>query len=242
MNAISRAKRGKAGSERDFISLFGETARHRNRWEVFQDFIACTSIALRNAILKDPKLEEDYLKLVGRYEKEDVNRFSELLAHLVNIMSVEPHDALGKLFMDLELGNKHRGQFFTPDSVSQLMSGLQMADMGEKIKQQGYIAVSEPACGAGGMIMGIVKNMIEGGFNPSQHLFVEAWDVDKTAADMCLIQLSLWHVPAQVVVGDTLRLEVREIMHTPSYHMGAWNVRRPISVASEALAREAKTE
>jgi type I restriction-modification system DNA methylase subunit len=237
MSVISRAKRGKVGPEREFIDLFGETARYRNRWEVFQDFVTCSALALRNAIPQDPELEKEYLDIVGKYKKEDVYRFTELISHLVDILQAEPHDALGKLFMDLELGNKYRGQFFTPDSVSQLMAGLQMGGLKEKIAEQGYISLSEPACGAGGMIMAVVKHMIEQGYNPSQHLFVEAWDVDKTAADMCFIQLALWHVPAEIVVGNTLTLEVREVMHTPSYHMGLWSARLPQSNAERAKAK-----
>lgn len=45
---------------------------------------------------------------------------------------------------------------------------------------------------------------------------VLAVDVDRTAALMAYIQLSLWNVPATVVVGNSLTLEEREVWLTPA--------------------------
>jgi hypothetical protein len=42
---------------------------------------------------------------------------------------------------------------------------------------------------------------------------------------MCFIQLSLWNIPAAVIVGDTLANEVRECFYTPAHRMGAWEYR-----------------
>jgi hypothetical protein len=39
---------------------------------------------------------------------------------------------------------------------------------------------------------------------------------------MCYIQLSLWGVPAVIVVGNTLMNEQREVFHTIAHHMGGW--------------------
>jgi hypothetical protein len=39
---------------------------------------------------------------------------------------------------------------------------------------------------------------------------------------MCYIQLSLWGVPAVVVVGNTLANECREAFYTIGHHMGGW--------------------
>ena len=40
---------------------------------------------------------------------------------------------------------------------------------------------------------------------------------------MCYVQLSLWNVPAQVIVGDTLKWELREIWYSPAHHLGNWS-------------------
>ncbi len=39
------------------------------------------------------------------------------------------------------------------------------------------------------------------------------WDIDRLTALMAYVQLSLWNVPAEIVVGNTLSLEVREVWH-----------------------------
>ena len=53
------------------------------------------------------------------------------------------------------------------------------------------------------MILALVKVMITAGHNPAEKLWVQAIDVDRMAALMCYIQLSLWNVPAEVIVGNT---------------------------------------
>jgi len=54
---------------------------------------------------------------------------------------------------------------------------------------------------------------------------VQATDIDRTTALMCYIQLSLWGVPAQVIVGNTLTNEVREVFYTPVYYINQWDRR-----------------
>jgi len=54
-------------------------------------------------------------------------------------------------------------------------------------------------------------------------MWVQAWDIDRTAALMCYLQLSLWHIPAEIIVGNTLSLEVREVFYTPAHYMGNWD-------------------
>lgn len=54
-------------------------------------------------------------------------------------------------FMSLELGDKHRGQFFTPWSVASMMAKLQFT--GLELLTQSFVTISEPACGAGAMMI-----------------------------------------------------------------------------------------
>lgn len=67
--------------------------------------------------------------------------------------------------------------------------------------------------------------MITAGHNPAERLWVQAIDVDRMAALMCYIQLSLWNVPAEVIVGNTLSWEIREVWYTPAHHLGLWKYR-----------------
>jgi hypothetical protein len=75
------------------------------------------------------------------------------------------------------------------------------------------------------MVLAFVKVMLSHGHDPSKRIWVQCQDVDRTAALMCYLQLSLWHVPAVVIVGNTLALEVREAFYTPAHYLGFWGVR-----------------
>lgn len=86
-----------------------------------------------------------------------------------------------------------------------------------------FLTLSEPACGAGGMVLAFVKMMLKHNHNPAEKFWVQCIDVDRLAALMCYVQLSLWNVPAVVIVGNTLSLEVRESWYTPAHLLGNWD-------------------
>ena len=218
----------------EFLKIFRDTGRHRHRYEVFRDFVTMAGISLHNAINKVEKLEEEYLSTVRRYEQEDRERFPRLLAHLVELLEVEPWDALGQLYMELEIASEHVGQFFTPPALSELMARLTATDLLTRFDKP-FLTVHEPACGAGGMILAFAKVMLEAKLNPAERLWVRCQDVDRTAALMCYVQLSLWHIPGVVVVGNTLTMDAREVFYTPAHYLGRWDDRLAIRRACEAM-------
>lgn len=209
-----------------FIKEFNNLARHKHRYEVFRDFVTVGALSVHNSF-RGPRydeLEAEYLHIAGRYARDEVEGFARLLGILVALLDAEPRDILGQLYLTLELGNTHTGQFFTPPEVSELMARL---TYGETLKtlDKPFITLSEPACGAGGMVLAFVKIMLSHGHDPAKRLWVQCQDVDRTAALMCYLQLSLWNVPAAVIVGNTLAMEVREVFYTPAHYLGLWEYR-----------------
>ncbi|WP_340621905.1 N-6 DNA methylase [Xenorhabdus siamensis] len=216
---ISKLKATLTDHHKAFINEFRTLAPYHSRFEVFNDFTHIAVIALENHFLKSPELEEEYFNIIGRYEKKDVEQFSHLLAHVVLGLEREMCDFLGKIFMSLELGDSRMGQFFTPFHVSELMAKLIIGNPEPQIKQHGYITVSEPTAGAGGMVIATAKILLEQGYNPSQHMLAVCTDIDITAARMCYVQLSLLGIPAIVNVGNSLILTVSRVMKTPIYYL-----------------------
>ncbi|GBQ21633.1 hypothetical protein AA12717_0951 [Gluconacetobacter sacchari DSM 12717] len=51
-------------------------------------------------------------------------------------------------------------------------------------------------------------------------MHVTAIDVDPRAAHMAFVQFSLLHIPATVIVGNSLTLETREYWFTPAHILG----------------------
>ncbi|MFX4299860.1 N-6 DNA methylase [Pseudosulfitobacter pseudonitzschiae] len=208
-----------------FLRLFDETARYKHRLEVFRDFVTVSAISMHNSVSYSAWLEEEYLRIIRQYKPDDVSRLAQLLSLLIEALDVAPRDVLGRVYMDLELGNTRQGQFFTPDSVSQLMARIQLDQIEAHLALHDHISISEPACGAGGMILSVVDHLLSKRIDPAKRIYVQAIDIDRTAALMCYIQLSLWNVPAEIIVGDCLRLDYRETWMTPAYHLNGWKFR-----------------
>ena len=224
-----------------FIDTFNSIAHHRHRYEVFRDFITIAAISLHNAINKNEALEQEYLQIIARYEHDEIGSFCKLLAYVIEMLESEPHDVLGDLYMELELGNENTGQFFTPPDVSLMMAQMLHGNQINNIDRP-YITLSEPACGAGGMVLAFAKVMIDQGHNPAHKLWVQCIDVDRLAAMMCYIQLTLWHIPAQVLVGNTLSMEMRETLYTPAHYLGGWTQRLKIRELSESMNQQLKAD
>ena len=208
-----------------FKQTFRQLAPYRHRYEVFRDFVTMAACSLHNGLHKDEAREEEYLRIIGLYKPDDQQVFPKLMALLVAALDEEPRDILGPLYMELEIANKDAGQYFTPPELSDLMAQMTFAQELDKLETQPFITAGEPAAGAGGMILALVKVMITAGHNPADKLWVQAIDVDRMAALMCYIQLSLWNVPAEVIVGNTLSWDIREVWYTPAHHLGLWKYR-----------------
>ena len=226
---------------KSFVDTFNGIAHHRHRYEVFKDFVTMSAISLHNAVRKFAHLEEEYLATAKRYTREELEAFSTLLGILVNLLEPTPQDILGELFMALNLGNERTGQFFTPNPISLLMAKINLA--GQSNEERGFVKLCEPACGAGGMVLAFARCLIDSGKNPAQAMWARCQDIDRLAALMCFTQLSLWNIPAVIVVGDTLANEEREVFYTPAHYLGFWEyrLRRSDSKAQQSAEPEAVT-
>ncbi|MFP1908377.1 N-6 DNA methylase [Lonsdalea quercina] len=211
--------------EKAFVSLFNQTARYHKRHKVFEDFVSCSVIALENRLCFSQKREDKYMRIISGYEKTDVGRLAQLLAHVVNGLQAGFCDFLGRVFMQLELGDKYRGQFFTPWEISLMMAKIQLGDVNKVFKQRPFIMLSEPACGAGCMVLAYADVLNQAGYASHRHLWVSATDVDPLAAGMAYIQLSLCGVAGEVVIGNSLSNERRRILYTPGHYLGSWPLR-----------------
>jgi hypothetical protein len=78
--------------------------------------------------------------------------------------------------------------------------------------------------------------MLKKSMNPAEKLFVQCIDIDRLAGFMCYLQLSLWHIPAEVIIGNTLTLNFREVYYTPAYHLMGWNNRLRTRSLTDAIS------
>ena len=205
-----------------FLKIFNTTARYHHRHKVFEDFVSCAAIALHNGVAHDAELEKQYLSIIAGYEKEDVTRMTELLGHVVMALDQKRCDFLGSVFMELELGDKYRGQFFTPWDVSLMMASVQLSGIDALMQGKDFITVQEPASGAGCMVIAFAEEFAQRGYTVSEQLWVSVTDVDPLAGSMSYIQLSLCGIAAEVVTGNALTLERRRTLYTPLHYTARW--------------------
>lgn len=229
----------KIDSKKEFLRVFNQLTNRHPSWDVWRDFVVMYACALSNPMDKEHYEEREalYLQLIKKYNKQEQPLFSELAAHTVLALEENPEqDFLGSIFMSLNLGNQHNGQFFTPYHVCELMAEVTMQDSVTKIEKDGYITINDPCCGAGAtLIAGIHaarKQLEKAGYNYQNHVLVVAQDIDQTVALMCYIQLSLLGVAGYVKVGNSLTDPITEndskdnYWFTPMYFFPTWSMRR----------------
>lgn len=199
----------------EFVKTINSLGYKYPTWKIFSDFCEMAAISLYQPFARDEALEEQYLKIIGAYPKEDVAIFPKLLSLVINGLSYGLGDFLGEAFMELELGNKYKGQFFTPYYISKFMAQI----LGNNT--QDIESLSEPACGSGGMIIARADALLQEKINYQQVMQVQAVDIDELCVHMCYIQLTLLHIPAEVIHGNSLSFEVFNTWYTPAYIMRA---------------------
>lgn len=216
-------------NKKELIKLIEELRYKYSTWQVFSDFVEMSAISLSNSVdwLHKEKREERYLEIINSYDKKSQEAFPEMFACLVNALqdsldTTGLTDILGQVFHDLELHSKWHGQFFAPMSVCNAMGSMSIVDTEDKIKENEFIRVSEPACGSGAMVLGFANAMKEKKFNYNTQLVVTATDVDLKCVHMCYLQLSLYGIPAVIIHGNTLTVEEWSRWYTPVYMLNGW--------------------
>lgn len=212
----------------EFQKVFSKLCNAKSAWQAWSDFVELTAISISNATEIRGKVkqerEERYMAIIVQYTKSEQAVFQELVGILVHsLQRNNEQDFLGEMFMALELGSHWKGQFFTPYSICKAMAAINTQDAKEKIGEKGYVSVNDPACGAGATLIGARNALGLAGIGGTQAFFV-GQDLDRVAAMMCYIQLSLLGCAGYVVIADTLVHPVTGPMLWPNLteHQDAW--------------------
>ena len=215
-------------SQVEFQKVFSQLCNTKSSWQAWSDFVEMTAIAISNRfeIRENVKQEreERYLDIIRQYSKSEQQLFPELVAILVMALERDAEqDFLGEMFMALELGSHWKGQFFTPYSVCKMMVKVSTDDAKDKIAAKGWVSINDPACGAGATLIAARNSLDLAGIGGTQAFFV-GQDIDRTAAMMCYIQLSLLGCAGYVVIADTLIHPVTGPLLWPNLteHQDAW--------------------
>lgn len=228
--------------QKQFCEIFDSLCGQFSRWEIWSDFVVMSAIAISNTVdhTNAKTREEAYKKIASKYKSAELERFAEMLATVVTGMDNNTdQDFLGELYMSLELGNDHAGQFFTPYSVCRCMAEITSTDLKARIERDGWISVNDPTCGAGALLVAFANDCRRQDINFQTSVLFTAQDIDYTVGLMCYLQLSILGCPGYVTIADTLAnpqtsLDRRgllprpgeNIWYTPFYFRDIWQYRR----------------
>lgn len=231
MGRMHKPGRGAFHNEQQkaLADLLRRLAHRHGLWQVFRDFVALSALAISNRVDRsqfDPR-EAEYLAIAARYQPEEMRLFAEGLGCVIEGLSTGFQDFLGSLYMLLELGDTWKGQIFTPYAVSLMLAKMTcpVESVRAIIAERGFVTVADPCVGGGALLIAVAQALHEDGIPYQQRMHATAQDIDLLAVHMAYVQLSLLHVPAVVIHGDSIAGEVRSVWRTPAHVWGGWEAR-----------------
>lgn len=192
-----------SGAGDNFRGVLGAIAYTRSSVStVFADFCRITACCLAVQTRED-----EYRDAIKPYSRHDLDQLAKAMGLLIQEMEDKPfEDVLGIYYTQTvaDSDRHRRGEFYTPPNISEMMARMSLDP--EKIRaERKPVTVSDPCCGSGGMVLACAKLML-----PDVDLLrVTLQDINPVACDMAYINMTLWGVPAEVVLGSALTAEVR---------------------------------
>jgi hypothetical protein len=185
-----------------------EAILHRgySSFTIFNDWLDLMLYALQR---DDPP----YLEIVRKYKNDkpkgerEIDYFTSAFAQLQIEMSKTNDDILGQVYMQWNMNNKYRGQFFTPKHVASMMAKI-TNPLGR---------ILDPCCGSGVMLVEAIKTMDSDAIEQSAFY---GQDIDLTCVKMCALNLLFFNVNGYVVWGDSLLMECNKVYQTKRSYMG----------------------
>lgn len=178
------------GTKQEFLKIFHEMCYTRSAWQVWADLISATACSLANSTDPDKEneryreREKEYAQCIKRLG--GVDKPAKCFAIMVEALEQNPEqDFLGELYMELNLGNHWKGQFFTPYHICDFMAQITERDIEGEIEKKGFISICDPACGAGSTLIAAANNAKKAKHNFQNHILFVGQDIDRTAGMMC---------------------------------------------------------
>lgn len=230
---------------REYQTLLGK----RSSWEVWSDWVEAVAITIEapfdfrsNVRVKRVERLQSILK---RYTESEQKTFDRMFEILVDALEKQPEqDFLGNMFEALNLNDHWKAQFFTPYHVADLMVRIIGGSAEAVLENKNWTDILDPCSGAGVLLIAARNYMMRLGIGDDQVLYV-GQDVDKTAALMGYIQISLLGCAGYIVVGNSLLHPVTyygdttilpydsehyELWFTPIYRSPVWEYRRCLAL------------
>ncbi len=185
----------------ELVKLFDQAARQtgHGRGRVFTDFLTVARCALAGQTMEDEYLEtisRGYTR--GPQGRRGIDTLKVAFHRMIDAMQQTGQDVLGDLFQGA-ITYGENGQFFTPDSLCQMMTALSTPI--ERTSETR--SVNDPACGSGRQLLAVAKSQ--------PHWEFTGQDVDHRCVQMTAINLGLNGLRGWAVWQNSLTLECHRV-------------------------------
>ena len=157
-------------------------AGHRSNYEAWADFAIVGAAELAAPFFSGNSIQDDAKLARAKYDEDELQAMAEMMGLTILALEENPNqDFLGSMFMALEIGNKHNGQFLTPVCVSRMMAGV--GCLGIEYTPGKIISLSDPSCGSSVLLIEGAEKLLADGVNQAD-ILVLAGDIDHRACDI----------------------------------------------------------
>lgn len=232
----------------EFKRILNSLSHKHGIRELFTDWLEIAALAIHQEpyhlglLPRDERFEQveaQYMEAIKKYDRQELEAFSKLLGLTHMALWAAKGDFLGKLYMELEISQDRSGEFFTPYPLSLMTASMMLGDVAELIEEKGYITVSDPACGAGGMVIAAAQVIEAAGYKPGEVMVFDATDISEACCNMAYIQTSILAMSGVVRHGNSLLQESWGYRLTPHYRIMLENARHQQS--NDATPEEAES-
>ena len=189
-------------ASKDVLGYIDEAGRKAGfaRGQAFEDFLLMYRCNLAGATMEDEYLQavhKGYEK--GRPGKRGIDAMTKAGQAVTAFMTENDEDILGDIFQG-GITYGEGGQYFTPESVVQMMAALSIGDVEDPHHVK---TVCDPACGSGRFLISIGAK--------HRHWEFTGQDIDHRCVQMTAINMGLRGMHGYAVWQNTLTLEVHRV-------------------------------
>ncbi len=202
----------------EFIKEFNSLRPFFSPWNLWCDFTSVFANAIRLPFYY--KEASEVIKQVSEKYGDKFKVLDRMSSLVTDALEHKIQDFLGSVFMELDLGNKFNGQFFTPYHVAQLLAKFNnIIDHPQIKKSFGLVKASDCCIGGGALMLALMDELKFAKINFQEHIFFEGVDVDINCCNMAYIQMSLIGAAGEIVHGNSLTLKFQQHWFTPMYFL-----------------------
>lgn len=200
-----------ATAQKRFEQALLEISRSVSIWTVFNDFLDYSMLMLRWWDITPAH----FIEFEKKYpEKRHAQLFAEAFYSMGDVADNDGagfKDPFGDFFME-HLGNNYKGQFFTPETLCEMIAKMQI---GTKLPDKATVA--DPCCGSGRLLLAAAKI--------NRNALFYAMDIDLTCCKMTVINFLLNTLCGEVTWMNTLTQE----------RWKCWNIKKVMDGAGKYL-------